>query len=47
MNEDEDRTIDRLREHGERRQQRREFFRAIAAVAGVAGSMQMAMTIAF
>ena len=46
MNEDEDRTIDRLREHGERRQQRREFFRAIAAVAGVAGSMQMAMTIA-
>ncbi|HUD94851.1 ferritin-like domain-containing protein [Sphingobium sp.] len=45
MTEDDDRTLERLREQGERRKQRREFFRALAAVAGVAGSMQMAMTI--
>lgn len=46
MNDDDDQTIGRLREQGERRKQRREFFRAVASVAGVAGGLQMAMMIA-
>lgn len=46
MNDDEDRMIERLHDHGERRKQRREFFRALAAVAGVAGGVQMLMTVA-
>lgn len=45
MQDDDDLTLERLREQGEKRKQRREFFRALAAVAGVAGGMQMAMTI--
>ena len=45
MQDDDDLTLERLREQGEKRKQRREFFRALAAVAGVAVGMQMAMTI--
>jgi hypothetical protein len=35
-----------LRDIGERRQQRRDFFRALVTVAGVAGGMQMALNVA-
>ncbi|CAN5367301.1 ferritin-like domain-containing protein [soil metagenome] len=45
MNDD-DEMGDRLRELGERRRERREFFRALASVAGVAGAAQMAMSVA-
>jgi hypothetical protein len=46
MTEDDEQKLERLQEHGERRKQRREFFRALATVAGVAGGMQMAMSVA-
>lgn len=46
MNDDDERMVEHLREHGDRRKQRREFFRALASVAGVAGSLQMAMSVA-
>lgn len=46
MNDDEERMIDHLREHGDRRKQRREFFRALAGVAGVVGGVNMALSVA-
>lgn len=43
---DEDDMLESLRDIGERRQQRRDFFRALVTVAGVAGGMQMALNVA-
>ena len=43
MSDDEE-MIDQLRELGDRRRERREFFRALVGVAGVGGAMHMAMS---
>jgi hypothetical protein len=43
---DEDGMLESLRDIGERRQQRRDFFRALVTVAGVTGGMQMALNVA-
>jgi hypothetical protein len=41
---DDEQMIDQLRELGDRRKERREFFRALVGVAGVGGAMHMAMS---
>lgn len=45
MSDDHDEKMERLRAHGERRAERREFFKALAQVAGIAGSAQMALSV--
>lgn len=42
----EEKMLENLRDVSERRQQRRDFFRALVSVAGVAGGMQMALNVA-
>lgn len=45
MNDDEERMAEHWREQRDRRRQRREFFRALAAVAGVGGGLNMALSV--
>lgn len=46
MNDEDERMAEHLREYGDRRKQRREFFRALATVAGVGGALNMALSVA-
>ncbi|MBV1692272.1 ferritin-like domain-containing protein [Novosphingobium sp. G106] len=43
--DDDRKIIEQLHELGDRRRERREFFRALVSVAGVTGAMQMALTV--